>query len=157
MLVTAISVFSAISRYTCRGLFEKDKVLFSFQMCVKILETASRINTDEYNFFLRGGVVSCVTFPSVDWPLMVSLFVCCLHQVLNREAQMDNPCKWLDDLLWDNITELDKSASNCLSVCLSVCLPVCLFVCLLGCCVICNFSRFVMFMIALFFLCFFSG
>ena len=86
---------------------------------------------------------------------MVSLFVCCLHQVLNREAQMDNPCKWLDDLLWDNITELDKSASNCLSVCLSVCLPVCLFVCLLGCCVICNFSRFVMFMIALFFLFFF--
>ena len=23
---------------------------------------------------------------------------------------MDNPCKWLDDLLWDNITELDKLA-----------------------------------------------
>ena len=21
---------------------------------------------------------------------------------------MDNPCKWLDDALWDNITELDK-------------------------------------------------
>ena len=53
-------------------------------MCAKILEMANKINMDEYNFFLRGGVV------------------------LDRETQMDNPCKWLDDTLWDNITELDK-------------------------------------------------
>jgi len=33
-------------------------MLFSFQMCAKILESASKINMDEYNFFLRGGVVS---------------------------------------------------------------------------------------------------
>ena len=29
-------------------------------------------------------------------------------QVLDREAQMDNPCGWLEDVYWDNITELDK-------------------------------------------------
>ena len=29
-------------------------------------------------------------------------------QVLDREAQMDNPCKWLSAVAWDNITELDK-------------------------------------------------
>lgn len=45
-------------RYACRGLFERHKLLFSFQMCVKILENANKINTDEYSFFLRGGVVS---------------------------------------------------------------------------------------------------
>ncbi len=28
--------------------------------------------------------------------------------MLDRDAQMDNPCKWLSDALWDNITELDK-------------------------------------------------
>ena len=33
---------------------------------------------------------------------------CLTDQVLDREAQMDNPCKWLDDVAWDNITELDK-------------------------------------------------
>ena len=33
-------------------------MLFSFQMCAKILEAQSKINMDEYNFFLRGGVVS---------------------------------------------------------------------------------------------------
>ena len=46
-------------RYTCRGLFERHKLLFSFQMCVKIMENATKLNMDEYSFFLRGGVVSC--------------------------------------------------------------------------------------------------
>ena len=47
-----------LPRYTCRGLFERHKLLFSFQMCSKILEAAGKLNIDEYNFFLRGGVVS---------------------------------------------------------------------------------------------------
>merc|ERR1712106_253383 len=75
----------AVYRYTCRGLFEKHKMLFSFQMCAKILEAASKLNLDEYSFFLRGGIV------------------------LDKEGQMDNPCtSWLPDQAWDNITELDK-------------------------------------------------
>ncbi|XP_078020536.1 dynein axonemal heavy chain 2 [Epinephelus lanceolatus] len=75
----------AVYRYTCRGLFEVHKLLFSFQMCAKILEVAGKLNMDEYNFFLRGGIV------------------------LDREDQMDNPCtSWLADSSWDNITELDK-------------------------------------------------
>ncbi|CAI8007748.1 Dynein heavy chain 2, axonemal [Geodia barretti] len=77
----------AVYQYTCRGLFERHKLLFSFQMCAKILESAGKLNLDEYNFFLRGGIV------------------------LDREAQMDNPCKWLSAVAWDNITELDKLAS----------------------------------------------
>uniref|UniRef100_A0A8D2LYU2 Uncharacterized protein n=1 Tax=Varanus komodoensis TaxID=61221 RepID=A0A8D2LYU2_VARKO len=72
----------AVYRYTCRGLFERHKLLFSFQMCAKILEVSGNLKMDEYNFFLRGGVVS---------------------------GQMDNPCpSWLADTYWDNITELDK-------------------------------------------------
>uniref|UniRef100_A0A674JBZ5 Dynein axonemal heavy chain 2 n=1 Tax=Terrapene triunguis TaxID=2587831 RepID=A0A674JBZ5_9SAUR len=68
--------------FTCRGLFERHKLLFSFQMCAKILETSGNLKMDEYNFFLRGGVVS---------------------------GQMDNPCSsWLTDTYWDNVTELDK-------------------------------------------------
>ncbi|XP_038624757.1 dynein heavy chain 2, axonemal [Tachyglossus aculeatus] len=75
----------AVYRYTCRTLFERHKLLFSFQMCAKILETSGKLNMDEYNFFLRGGVV------------------------LDREGQMDNPCtSWLAEAYWDNITELDK-------------------------------------------------
>uniref|UniRef100_A0ABM5EJD6 Dynein axonemal heavy chain 2 isoform X2 n=1 Tax=Pogona vitticeps TaxID=103695 RepID=A0ABM5EJD6_9SAUR len=75
----------AVYRYTCRGLFERHKLLFSFQMCAKILEVSGNLKMDEYSFFLRGGVV------------------------LDREGQMDNPCtSWLADIYWDNITELDK-------------------------------------------------
>uniref|UniRef100_A0A8P4KIS1 Dynein axonemal heavy chain 2 n=1 Tax=Dicentrarchus labrax TaxID=13489 RepID=A0A8P4KIS1_DICLA len=75
----------AVYRYTCRGLFEVHKLLFSFQMCAKILEVAGKLNMDEYSFFLRGGLV------------------------LDKEDQMDNPCtSWLADSSWDNITELDK-------------------------------------------------
>ena len=48
-----------LHRYTCRGLFERHKLLFSFQMCAKILEAAQKLNIDEYQFFLKGGVVSC--------------------------------------------------------------------------------------------------
>ena len=44
-------------RYTCRGLFERHKLLFSFHMCAKILESAGKLNMDEYDFFLRGGIV----------------------------------------------------------------------------------------------------
>lgn len=36
---------------------------------------------------------------------------CCTYinfKVLDRDAQMDKPCAWLDDVSWDNITELDK-------------------------------------------------
>ncbi|XP_072544049.1 dynein axonemal heavy chain 2 [Salminus brasiliensis] len=78
----------AVYRYTCRGLFERHKLLFSFHMCAKILEAAGKLNMDEYSFFLRGGLV------------------------LDKEGQMDNPCtSWLADSNWDNITELDKLAN----------------------------------------------
>lgn len=50
-----------LCRYTCRGLFEVHKLLFSFQMCAKILEVAGKLNMDEYSFFLRGGLVRKLT------------------------------------------------------------------------------------------------
>ncbi|XP_075968107.1 dynein axonemal heavy chain 2 [Anarhichas minor] len=75
----------AVYRYTCRGLFECHKLLFSFQMCAKILEVAGKLNMNEYSFFLRGGLV------------------------LDKKDQMYNPCtSWLVDSSWDNITELNK-------------------------------------------------
>nr|CAD7395754.1 unnamed protein product [Timema poppensis] len=75
----------AVYRNTCRGLFEQHKLLFSFHMCIKILEAQGKVNLVEYNFLLKGGVV------------------------LDREEQMDNPCAaWLAEEAWDNVTELDK-------------------------------------------------
>jgi dynein heavy chain len=39
----------------CRGLFEKDKLLYSFLIASKIMLYDKRINPIEWNFFLRGG------------------------------------------------------------------------------------------------------
>ncbi|KAI3385375.1 hypothetical protein SNEBB_009845 [Seison nebaliae] len=75
----------AVYRFTCRGLFERHKLIFAFRMCLKIMESQSKVNQEEYLFFLRGGTV------------------------LDRDTQSDNPCaQWLPEMLWDNITELDK-------------------------------------------------
>ncbi|KAJ4457120.1 putative Dynein-1-beta heavy chain; flagellar inner arm I1 complex [Paratrimastix pyriformis] len=80
----------AIYRYVYRGLFAKHKLLFTFQMCMKILltEDPPRFSPVEYQFFLRGGTV------------------------MDRDLQPKSPCTdWLSEPLWDNITELDKMES----------------------------------------------
>ncbi|XP_017886409.1 dynein heavy chain 2, axonemal [Ceratina calcarata] len=74
----------ALYKNTCRGLFEHHKLLFSFHVCMKILDHQGKVIPNEYAFLLRGGIV------------------------LDRENQPDNPVAWLPDETWDNITELDK-------------------------------------------------
>ncbi|XP_043512192.1 dynein axonemal heavy chain 2 [Frieseomelitta varia] len=76
----------AFYKNTCRGLFEHHKLLFSFNMCMKILDAQEKVIHSEYAFLLRGGIV------------------------LDRENQPDKPVAWLPDETWDNITELDKLA-----------------------------------------------
>jgi len=71
-------------RFACRALFEKDKPALSLKLCAKILESQKRLNRAEWQFFLRGGVVT------------------------NREAQPPRPVDWLTNSAWDNITELEK-------------------------------------------------
>lgn len=79
----------AVYANTCAGLFEKDKLLFSFHLNAKIFEAASKINMQEYNFFLRGGVV------------------------LDRSKQTPNPAPaWISEMAWDNITEMNSNLSK---------------------------------------------
>lgn len=74
-----------VYRSTCRALFEMHKLLFSFQICSKILQGAGKMDVPEYNFFLRGG------------------------QVFDKSQQPANPCAgWMSELAWDHVTELDK-------------------------------------------------
>lgn len=47
----------------CRGLFEKDKLLYSFLNLSSIVRRAGNINVDEWNFFLRG---SATDFSAYD-------------------------------------------------------------------------------------------
>ncbi|KAJ3375748.1 Dynein heavy chain 2, axonemal [Allomyces arbusculus] len=74
----------AVYKYACRGLFEKDKLLFSFHMAAKILLNAGKLHKDLYEFFLRGGII------------------------FDRDAQAPNPCtEWLSETAWDNLCVLD--------------------------------------------------
>ncbi|KAL0220777.1 hypothetical protein RCL1_000631 [Eukaryota sp. TZLM3-RCL] len=78
----------SVYKFTCRGLFEKHKLLFSFQMCIKILMSEKKIENDEYQFLLRGGFV------------------------LDPSKQVPNPFpNWIPQNYWDNITELEKLSS----------------------------------------------
>ncbi|KAI8894261.1 dynein heavy chain and region D6 of dynein motor-domain-containing protein [Globomyces pollinis-pini] len=88
--IASLNEYHTFSVYknTCRGLFEKHKLLFSLQMTVKIMEAGGKLNKQEYDFFLRGG------------------------QVLDKDAQPKNPCsEWLTEDAWDNLTELEGLAS----------------------------------------------
>ena len=38
------------------GLFESDKLLFSFNMATKIQEAESKLNRDELDFFIKGNI-----------------------------------------------------------------------------------------------------
>jgi len=74
----------AVYKYTARGLFERHKLLLSLQICVRILQTAHQVNTDEWQFMLKGG------------------------SVLDRSQQAPNPAPtWISEQAWDNITQLD--------------------------------------------------
>jgi len=50
----------------CRSLFEKDKLLFSFLLCTRIMTSEGRLPVEEFNFFLTGGVG--ITAKSVPQP-----------------------------------------------------------------------------------------
>ena len=75
----------AVYRYTCRGLFESHKLLFSLQLCFKIMETSGAIPQEEFNFFCYGAGLS------------------------DRLLQRANPATdWLPGTTWDKVIELDK-------------------------------------------------
>ena len=74
----------AVYRNTCRGLFESYKLLFSLQLCFKIMETMSVFSEVEFKFFSFGA-------PLTD-----------------KLGQRNNPTDWLPPQKWDNVTELDK-------------------------------------------------
>ena len=75
----------AVYKYTCRGLFENHKLLFSLQLCFKIMEVSGTVPKDEFNFFNFGA------------------------GMVDRSTQRNNPGQdWLPAEVWDGITELDK-------------------------------------------------
>lgn len=55
--------------YVCMGIFEKDKLMLSFQVAIRLLTQEKQMIASELEFFLKGCVIPLKDFPAkaVDW------------------------------------------------------------------------------------------
>ncbi|XP_038229191.1 dynein axonemal heavy chain 10 [Dermochelys coriacea] len=72
-----------IYNYGCTGLFERHKLLFSFNMTIKIEQADGRVPQEELDFFLKGNI---------------SL----------EKSTRKKPCTWLLDQGWEDIIRLSE-------------------------------------------------
>ena len=82
-------VTSSFYTNICRGLFEKDKLLYSFLNTVNILRNAGKIDSDEWNFFLRGSPTDFSSMP-------------------NPESTKD----WISDEIWKALLGAEEAHLN---------------------------------------------
>ncbi|KAI8916282.1 dynein heavy chain and region D6 of dynein motor-domain-containing protein [Gorgonomyces haynaldii] len=77
----------AVYNYACTGLFEKHKLMFSFQMTIKLMELEGQIDPVELNFFLKGDI-------SLELPTI------------------KKPCTWMLDQGWKDLLKLSTLSAN---------------------------------------------
>ncbi|XP_053509735.1 dynein axonemal heavy chain 10 isoform X2 [Ictalurus furcatus] len=76
-----------VYNYGCTGLFERHKLLFSFNMTIKIEQAEDRAPQEELEFFLKGNL---------------SL----------EKSKRKKPCDWLPDQGWEDIVRLTELFPN---------------------------------------------
>ncbi|XP_043835576.1 dynein axonemal heavy chain 10 [Dromiciops gliroides] len=76
-----------IYNYGCTGLFERHKLLFSFNMTIKIEQADGRVPQEELDFFLKGNI---------------SL----------EKSKRKKPCTWLADQGWEDIMLLSEQFAD---------------------------------------------
>lgn len=76
----------------CRGLFEKDKLLYAFLMAVNIKLDAKEVNPREWNFLLRG--------PMQDIPIEEEMFIpeWCSHKLYKACLSLSKESSAFKDL-----------------------------------------------------------
>lgn len=76
---------SSIYRNVCRSLFEKDKLIFSFVLCIGIMRYHGLVEEDLFTFFLTGGVAleNPHANPAPLWLTDKSWAECCRASALN--------------------------------------------------------------------------
>lgn len=69
-----------VYEFTCMGIFEKHKLMFSFQMTTMIMDGEDELNREEMDFFLKGNT--------------------------SLDAVESNPLKWLATAGWKDAIKL---------------------------------------------------
>lgn len=88
-------ITSVVYNNVCRGLFEKDKLIFSFLICCQILRRRGDISDADWNFFTRGS--------------------------LSRNDKMPRkPFEWLSDRAWEQLYGLEQTLPSLEGACDSI-------------------------------------
>ncbi|XP_043285223.1 dynein axonemal heavy chain 10 [Venturia canescens] len=70
-----------VYEYGCTGIFEKHKLLYSFQICTRIEETIEGLNQAQLDFFIKGNVTL-------------------------EKTTKNNPAQWLSSAGWNDVLKL---------------------------------------------------
>ena len=73
----------SLYRNICRSLFEKDKLIFSGLLTIKLMEMNKELDNEELRFFLTGGVSLGDQLPEC-------------------------PCNWMSEKLWGELNRLNQ-------------------------------------------------
>ena len=103
-----IAVTRSIYDYTCTGIFERHKLMFSFQMTCMILDGAGTLDRTELDFFLKGDV--SLDVPKVPKPVpWISsqgwkdlAYLASINEIYDAVVKdfLDNVTKWQ---MWQNL------------------------------------------------------
>ncbi|XP_067125606.1 dynein axonemal heavy chain 7-like isoform X2 [Centruroides vittatus] len=93
----------SLYRNICRSLFEKDKLLFAFLLCINPMKYKSLINEDEWNFLLTGGIsLENPYYNETGWlPLKSWDEICSLDNLPNFNGLRNSLTEYSS--LWKNV------------------------------------------------------
>ena len=76
-----------VYNYACTGLFEKHKLCFSFQMCIKLQQDSGLVPQTQLDFFLKGNIAL-------------------------EKVKKAKPADWISDQAWQDIVKLGELCSE---------------------------------------------